>query len=131
MVSKRMYIAATIMIIIIGGSLAVWWYDSQLKVEYKLVIIHSQNADFANYVINDFEEWFMDTKGFEINVSQLTPGDSGIVLGQVFAWEGRPEADIFWGGDVYNFGEAANESLLYPYTTVNDAVIVEEFNSGL
>ena len=134
---NRMYIAAALVIIIIVASVAVWWYYS-LGVEHKLVVIHPHSAAFADYVIDDFLDWVLETRGYEITVSQLAPGGSGVVLEQVFAWEGAPEADIYWGGGSYNFEEAANlhswaptptgESLLYPYTTVNDAAVVEEFN---
>ena len=118
-------------------------YES-LKTEYealkvhRLVILHPHSSQFSDRVIEDFVAWVWETKGFTIIVNQLTPGGSGVVLEQVFAWEGEPEADIYWGGGSYNFEEAANlhswsptptgESLLYPYKTVNDADIVDEFN---
>ena len=116
----------------------------QLEAEYeslkthRLVILHPQSSQFSDMVIEDFVAWVWETKRFTIIVTQLTPGGSGVVLEQVFAWEGEPEADIYWGGGSYNFEEAANlyswaptstgESLLYPYKTVNDGDIVEEFN---
>jgi iron(III) transport system substrate-binding protein len=135
--SNRMYLAAAVVIIIVIASVAVWWYYSQ-QIEHKLVVIHPHSAAFADHVIDDFNAWVQETKGYKITVSQLTPGGSGIVLEQVFAWGGEPEADIFWGGGSYNFEEAANlhswaptptsASLLYPYKTASDADIVEEFN---
>jgi ABC-type Fe3+ transport system substrate-binding protein len=134
---SRIYIAAAVVIIIVVASVATWWYYSQ-QIEHKLVVIHPHSAAFADYVINDFVAWVEETEGYTITVSQLTPGGSSTVLEQVFAWAGLPEADIYWGGGSYNFEEAANlhswaptptnSSLLYPYTTVNDADIIEEFN---
>lgn len=137
MASKGMYIAVAVVIIIVVAGVAGWWYYSQ-AIEHKLVVTHPHSAAFADHVINDFKDWVEETQGYTITVSQLTPGGSGAVLEQVMAWEGNPEADIYWGGGSYNFEEAANlhswsptptnESLLYPYKTVNDADIVEEFN---
>lgn len=134
---SRLYIAAAIVIIIIVAGVVSWWFYTQ-QIEHKLVLIHPHSAAFANHVINDFVAWVQETKGYTITVSQLTPGGSGIVLEQVKTWKGTPEADIYWGGGNYNFEEAANlhswsptptnESLLYPYKTVNDADIVDEFN---
>ena len=94
---NTVYIAAAVVIIIVIGSVAVWWYYSQ-QVEHKLVVIHPHSAAFADHVIEDFVAWVQETKGYTVIVSQLTPGGSGVVLEQVFAWEGEPEADIFWGG---------------------------------
>jgi len=137
MASKGMYIVAAVIIIIVVAGVAGWWYYSQ-AIEHKLVVTHPHSVAFADHVINDFKDWVEETQDYTITVVQLTPGGSGAVLEQVMAWEGNPEADIYWGGGSYNFEEAANlhswsltptnESLLYPYKTVNDADIVEEFN---
>lgn len=133
----RLYIAAAIVIILIGSGVAVWWFYTQ-QIEHKLVVIHPHSAAFADHVINDFVAWVQETNGYTITVSQLTPGGSGIVLEQVWAWNGTPDADVYWGGGSYNFEEAANlhswaptptgTSLLLPYKTVNDVDIVDEFN---
>ena len=137
MASKITYVAVAVLVIIIVGSIGIWWFYSQ-GVEHRLVIIHPHSAALADSVINDFKDWVQEAKGYSIEVSQLTPGGSGAVLEQVFAWEGIPAADIYWGGGSYNFEEAANlhswaptpteSSLLEPYKTVNDADIVETFN---
>lgn len=137
MASKITYVAVAVLVIIIVGSIGIWWFYSQ-GVEHRLVIIHPHSAALADSVINDFKDWVQEAKGYSIEVSQLTPGGSGAVLEQVFAWEGIPAADIYWGGGSYNFEEAANlhswaptpteASLLEPYKTVNDADIVEIFN---
>jgi len=137
MASKGMYILAAVLIILVAGSVGVWWYYSQ-AIEHKLVVTHPHSAALADHVIEDFKDWVRETQGYTITVSQLTPGGSGAVLEQVMAWEGKPEADIYWGGGSYNFEEAANlhswsptpteSSLLLPYKTANDADIVEEFN---
>lgn len=137
MAMRGMRLFAVLAIVIIIGGVAGYLYYSQ-GVEHKLVLIHPHSAAFADYVIDDFVDWVEETQGYTITMSQLTPGGSGIVLEQVFAWEGVPEADIYWGGGNFNFEEAANlhswsptptnESLLYPYTTANDANIDAEFN---
>ncbi|MCZ2809726.1 MAG: extracellular solute-binding protein, partial [Candidatus Bathyarchaeota archaeon] len=137
MASKGMYILAAVLIILVASSVGVWWYYSQ-AIEHKLVVTHPHSAALADHVIEDFKDWVRETQGYTITVSQLTPGGSGAVLEQVMAWEGKPEADIYWGGGSYNFEEAANlhswsptpteSSLLLPYKTANDADIVEEFN---
>ena len=137
MASKLTYIIAVVLIAIILVSVGIWWFYSQGE-QRKLVVIHPHSAALADSVINDFTDWVQETKGYSITVSQLTPGGSGAVLEQVWAWEGNPEADIYWGGGSYNFEEAANlhswaptptgSSLLQPYKTADDAGIVETFN---
>jgi iron(III) transport system substrate-binding protein len=137
MASKGMYIIAAVVLIVIIGSVGIWWFYSA-GVENKLVIIHPHSAALADTVIDDFKVWVQETQGYSITVNQLTPGGSGSVLEQVWAWEGNPEADIYWGGGSYNFEEAANlhswaptpteSSLLYPYKSANDDGIVETFN---
>ncbi|MCW4041914.1 MAG: extracellular solute-binding protein [Candidatus Bathyarchaeota archaeon] len=137
MAMRGMRLFAVVAIVIIVGGVAAWLYYSQ-GVEHKLVVIHPHSAAFADYVVDDFVDWVEETQGYTITVSQQTPGGSGIVLEQIFAWEGIPEADIYWGGGNFNFEEAANlhswsptptnDSLLLPYTTANDADIDAEFN---
>jgi len=137
MASKGMYIIAAVILIVLVGSVGIWLFYSQ-GIEHKLVITHPHSAALADKVINNFKDWVQETQGYSITVSQLTPGGSGAVLEQVWAWEGNPEADIYWGGGSYNFEEAANlhswaptptgSSLLYPYKTANDDGIVETFN---
>jgi ABC-type Fe3+ transport system substrate-binding protein len=137
MASKGIIIIAAVVLIVLIGSVGLWLFYSQ-GIEHKLVIIHPHSAALADRVINDFEAWVQETQGYSITVSQLAPGGSGAVLEQVWAWEGNPEADIYWGGGSYNFEEAANlhswaptpteSSLLYPYKTANDDEIVETFN---
>ena len=134
---SRLYIVAAIVIILVGASIGIYWYYTQ-QVEHKLIVIHPHSVAFASHVIDDFVVWVQETEGYAITVTQTTPGGSGIVLEQVWAWNGTPQADIYWGGGSYNFEEAANlhswaptptnESLLLPYKTANDADIVEEFN---
>lgn len=135
-VSRTAAIIAVIVIVVVAGVVGWWWYTT--GIEHKLVVTHPHSAAYADWVIDDFIEWVKEDKGYTITVTQLTPGGSGAVLQQVWAWEGIPEADIYWGGGSYNFEEAANlhswaptptnESLLLPYKTANDADIVEEFN---
>ncbi|MCW3998196.1 MAG: extracellular solute-binding protein, partial [Candidatus Bathyarchaeota archaeon] len=138
MASKGMYIIAAVVLIVIIGTVGVWWFYSS-GVEHKLVVIHPHSAALADTVIDDFEDWVQETQDYSITVTQLTPGGSGAVLEQVWAWEGNPAADIYWGGGSYNFEEAANlhswaptpteSSLLFPYKTTNDDGIVETFNN--
>lgn len=137
MASRGMYILAAVVLIVIIGGVGIYWLYSA-GVEHKLVIIHPHSAALADTVIEDFQAWVQETQGYSITVSQLTPGGSGAVLEQVWAWEGSPEADIYWGGGSYNFEEAANlhswaptpteSSLLQPYKAANDDAIVETFN---
>ena len=137
MASKGMIIIAAVVLIVIIGSVGIWWFYGA-GIENKIVIIHPHSAALADTVIDDFKDWVQETQGYSITVSQLTPGGSGAALEQVWTWEGNPEADIYWGGGSYNFEEAANlhsfaptptgSSLLYPYTSANDDGIVETFN---
>jgi ABC-type Fe3+ transport system substrate-binding protein len=91
-----------------------------------LVILHPHSADFANYVINDFEEWYIEEYGTTITIQQITMS-SGACYTQVKTWAGAPEADVMWGGGEYYFVSMASKGLLEGYQTASDAEILDEF----
>ncbi|MFX1513166.1 MAG: ABC transporter substrate-binding protein [Promethearchaeota archaeon] len=72
----------------------------------ELGIIHPHTAEFADYVIDDFKDWYQTETGNEITVTTIMKSSSD-TLAQVEVWNGTaPDADIMWGGGQYNFEEA-------------------------
>ncbi len=91
-----------------------------------LVILHPHSADFADSVIEDFKDWYNDTYGTTISVSQIRM-DSGACYSQVRAWGGAPDADVMWGGGEYYFISLSGKGLLENYTVTDDANINDTF----
>lgn len=91
-----------------------------------LVLLHPHSADVANYVIDDFKDWYEDEFGTTIDVLQMTM-DSGACYEQVKTWAGAPVADVMWGGGEYYFMSLARKGLLENYTVPDDAVINDTF----
>jgi ABC-type Fe3+ transport system substrate-binding protein len=118
-----MYIVIALAVVIIGAGVGGWWYwNNYLVEEHSLVILHPHSSEFADDVIADFQAWVMDTEGYSITVAEKQL-DSGACYDQVKAWDGTPEADIWWGGGEYYFRSATKKDLMYGYTTANDAQI--------
>ena len=63
MASRLTYIIVAVLIIIILGSVGIWWFYTQ-GVEHKLVIIHPHSAALADTVIDDFADWAQETMGY-------------------------------------------------------------------
>lgn len=91
-----------------------------------LVILHPHSADFADYVISDFQDWYLEEFGVEITVQQITMS-SGSCYTQVITWAGDPEADVMWGGGEYYFMSMAEKGLLEGYKVSADIEIVDEY----
>jgi len=91
-----------------------------------LVLLHPHSADFANFVIGDFQAWYQEEYGTSITVQQLTMS-SGACYTQVKDWNGDPEADVMWGGGEYYFMSMARKELLEGYTVSVDAEIIDEY----
>ena len=60
-------------------------------------------AEFAKYVK---EKWDVTVK-----TSALAAG-TPVAYGQIVEWKGRPQADIFWGGESALFDKLADQNLL-------------------
>src|SRR5512140_2126452 len=62
-------------------------------------------ADFAKYAK---ERWNITVK-----TSALAAG-TPVAYGQIVEWKGRPQVDIFWGGESALFDKLAEQKLLSP-----------------
>jgi ABC-type Fe3+ transport system substrate-binding protein len=89
------------------------------------VLLHPHSADFANFVIDDFKDWYLAEFGTAVDVSQLTMS-SGACYTQVKTWDGDPEADVMWGGGEYYFMSMTRKGLLEGHIVSQDAEIEDE-----
>jgi len=83
-----------------------------------LYVIYPHTSEFANYVFADFQGWYKNKTGNDINVYSIQK-DSTAVEEEVASWNGTsPGADIVWGGGAFNFNLLRNNpglNLLEPY----------------
>ena len=92
-----------------------------------LVVLHPHSEDFAEWIFEDFKPWYQEETGKSISVSTILKY-SGECYEAVATWNGTaPEADVWWGGGTYYFGEASNGDLMEGYAVVGDDQIILEF----
>lgn len=89
-----------------------------------LYVIYPHTSEFANWVFSDFQGWYKNKTGNDINVYSIQK-DSTAVEEEVASWNGTsPGADIVWGGGAYNFDLLKDNpglNLLQPYLVTEHA----------
>src|SRR5512146_2389455 len=60
-------------------------------------------AEFAKYAK---EKWKINVK------TSVLPAGTPVAYGRIVGWKGRPDADIFWGGESALFDKLAEQKLL-------------------
>lgn len=88
--------------------------DPNVKYEDTLVIITPTQADLLNAVVQGFKDYVKRELGIDLNVQLIRVG-SPEAMNRIIAWAGRPEADIFFGGDIIYHWKLKSLGLLESY----------------
>ena len=82
-------------------------------IERELVILATIPKRMSDAAIAAFKTHARERWGISITVSTLTAG-TPIAYGRVVEWGGRPQADVFWGGESGLYDDLAAKGLLVP-----------------
>ncbi|MEZ0346046.1 MAG: extracellular solute-binding protein [Infirmifilum sp.] len=88
--------------------------DPTVKYENTLVIITPTQADLLNAVVQGFKDYVKKELGIDLNVQLIQVG-SPEAMNRIIAWAGKPEADIFYGGDLIYHWKLKSLGLLESY----------------
>ncbi|MEM1522192.1 MAG: extracellular solute-binding protein [Thermofilaceae archaeon] len=88
--------------------------DPNVKYEDTLVIITPTQADLLNAVVQGFKDYVKRELDFDLNVQLIRVG-SPEAMNRIIAWAGRPEVDIFYGGDIIYHWKLKSLGLLESY----------------
>ena len=84
------------------------------EIESKLVLVSPISKASIDPVAAAFKAYVKDKKGLEVAVEYI-PGSSPELYAKVKAWAGKPDGDVFWGGEYPYYPELTSAGLLEPY----------------
>src|SRR5512139_3024640 len=82
-------------------------------IEDQLVLITPVAKTLTDPALADFAKYAKERWNITVKTSALAAG-TPVAYGRIVEWKGRPEADIFWGGESALFDKLAEQKLLAP-----------------
>ncbi|MDR7581760.1 MAG: extracellular solute-binding protein, partial [Armatimonadota bacterium] len=93
--------------------LPAWPSRAQQAIENRLVIITPVARTVTEPTVAAFREFARRRHNVDVQVTVVSAG-TPVAYGRIREWGGRPEADIFWGGEPALFDDLAERKLLAP-----------------
>jgi iron(III) transport system substrate-binding protein len=93
-------------------------------IEDELVLITPVGKSFSDPALAEFRRYARERWNVDVKAAALAAG-TPIAYGQIVEWGGRPQADLFWGGESALYDRLAAQNLLAPLElpkTVTDAI---------
>ncbi len=80
-------------------------------IENELVLITPVARTLTDPALADFAKYAKEKWNISVKTSSLAAG-TPVAYGRIVEWKGRPDADIFWGGESALFDKLAEQGLL-------------------
>jgi len=80
-------------------------------IENELYLITPVSKDVHDPMLKDFAAWAKKKYNVDVKTSAIPKG-TPVAYGQILEWKGKPQADVFWGGEATLFDQLAIEGLL-------------------
>ena len=80
-------------------------------IEDELALITPVAKTLTDPALADFVKYAKERWGITVKASALAAG-TPVAYGQIVEWKGRPQVDIFWGGESALFDKLAEQNLL-------------------
>lgn len=101
---KRFAVVLTSMLVTAGPAAA-------QQIENELVLITPVAKTLTDPSLAEFAKYAKERWGVTVRTSALAAG-TPVAYGRIVEWKGRPEADIFWGGESALYDKLADQKLL-------------------
>ncbi|HEY4998555.1 MAG TPA: extracellular solute-binding protein [Usitatibacter sp.] len=104
-------IAIALAIAIVSTSLGRAQAQAPQGIEDELTLITPVAKTLTDPALADFAKYAKERWGVTVKTSALAAG-TPVAYGQIVEWKGRPNADIFWGGESALYDKLAEQGLL-------------------
>jgi iron(III) transport system substrate-binding protein len=84
------------------------------QIESELIVITPVGKTITDPALSDFSRYAKEKWGVALKVSAIAAG-TPVAYGQILEWNGRPKADLFWGGESILFDRLRERGLLLPH----------------
>ncbi len=91
------------------------------QIEDELVLITPVAKTLTDPALAEFAKYAKEKWNVTVKTSALAAG-TPVAYGRIVEWKGRPEADIFWGGESALFDKLAEQKLLAALDLPKDVV---------
>ena len=94
------------------------------EIENELVLITPVAKTLTDPTLAEFAKYAKERWNVTVKTSALAAG-TPVAYGRIVEWRGRPEVDLFWGGESALFDKLAEQKLLVPHNlpkSVMDAI---------
>jgi iron(III) transport system substrate-binding protein len=105
---KRLGILALALLVaalVTGGA------SAQAPIEGELTLITPVSKFIHDAALKAFADYAKEKWGATVKVNAI-PAGTPVAYGRIVEWKGKPEADIFWGGESALFEKLAEQKLL-------------------
>ena len=104
----RLAIAAALAAMLVTPGLA-----AAPAIEDELVLITPVGKSFSDPALAEFRKHAKQQWNVDVRTSALSAG-TPLAYGRIVEWNGRPQADLFWGGESALYDRLASQNLLAP-----------------
>ncbi|MCX8114686.1 MAG: extracellular solute-binding protein [Burkholderiaceae bacterium] len=94
---------------------------AQAPIEDELSLITPVSKFIHDAALQEFAKFAQERWGIKLKVNALAAG-TPVAYGRIVEWKGRPEVDIFWGGESALFDKLAEQKLLAPLALPKDVL---------
>ena len=101
---KRFAAALTTILVMVGPAAA-------QPIENELVLVTPVAKTLTDPTLAEFAKYAKEKWNVTVRTSALAAG-TPVAYGRIVEWKGRPEADIFWGGESALFDKLTEQKLL-------------------
>lgn len=84
---------------------------AEQAIEEELVLITPVARTLTDPALAEFQKYAKERWNINVKTSALAAG-TPVAYGRIVEWKGRPDADIFWGGESALFDKLAEQKLL-------------------
>ena len=105
---RRLGILALAVLLTLG---ATGGASAQAPIESELALITPVSKFIHDAALKAFAEYAKEKWGVNLKVSAI-PAGTPVAYGRIVEWKGRPEVDIFWGGESALFEKLTDQKLL-------------------
>ena len=113
------HLSALGLLLAIGGGLVVG-AAAQAPIESELTLITPVSKSINDAALKAFAEYAKEKWNVTVKTNAI-PAGTPVAYGRIVEWKGRPDADIFWGGESALFEKLADARLLQKVEIAKEA----------
>ncbi|HEV8308114.1 MAG TPA: extracellular solute-binding protein, partial [Methylomirabilota bacterium] len=109
--ARRLPVSIVLLVLVLAVTLGAGPAQAQAPIEDELVLQTPVSKFIVDATLKAFADYAKERWGLTLKTNAQYAG-TPVSYGRIVEWKGRPEADIFWGGESALFDKLAEQKLL-------------------